>query len=206
MHPEILAPATGKCLAKLNTQSFLKTFYLIGGTAIALHLGHRQSVDLDFVSEGPIDTLSLRQELSQCGDFVLDVESKNTLHGALDQVKVSLMTYVYPRLDEPVVFDGIQVAGLRDLAAMKLDTLAARGKRRDFVDVYAIAQTGVPLQEMKTWFEQKYQGLQYNLMHLIKSMTYFEDAENDPEPVYITPIVWDQVKTFFLKESRRLVP
>lgn len=206
MHPEILAPPTRKCLDKLNAQTFLRPFYLIGGTAIALHLGHRQSVDLDFVSASPVNTLLLRQELSGCGLFILDVEGKNTLHGSLDQVKISLMTYHYPLLDELVVFDGIQVAGLKDLAAMKLDTLSARGKRRDFVDVYAIAQTGVSLKNMLSWFEEKYSNLQYNPMHLIKSLTYFVDAEADPDPLYIKTMDWERVKSFFLKESRLLLP
>lgn len=205
MHPEILAPDTRKCLDKLKSRTFLRPFYLIGGTAVALHLGHRQSVDLDFVSANPIDTLSLRQELSGCGNFILDAEGSNTLHGSLDQVKISLMTYAYPLLEELVDFDGIRVAGLKDLAAMKLDTLSARGKRRDFVDVYAIAQTGASLQDMRSWFEEKYRGLQYNPMHLIKSFTYFVDAEADPDPLTILPMDWGQVKAFFLKESRRLL-
>lgn len=205
MHPEILAPATAQCLEKLGRQKFIQEFYLIGGTAVALHLGHRQSVDLDFVSPAPINTIQLRQLLSQCGKFDFDSESENTLYGMLDDVKLSLMTYGYPLLESPLQFiKGISVAAIKDLAAMKLDVIAARGKKRDFVDVYAISQSGITLPEMWQWFQQKYKQLNTNPMHILKSLTYFEDAESDPDPIFLKKTAWNEVKAFFLRESRKL--
>lgn len=206
MHPEILASATAKCFEKLGQQNFIKPFYLIGGTAVALHLGHRQSVDLDFVSPSPVNTLQLRQMLSKCGKFDFDSESENTLYGMLDGVKLSVMTYDYPLLEKTIQFQKVAVAGLKDLAAMKLDVIAARGKKRDFVDVYAIAQTGVTLQEMWHWFQEKYAKLNTNPMHVIKSLSYFEDANQDPDPMFLKKMDWKAVKTFFLQESRKLIP
>lgn len=206
MHPEILAPATAQCFQKLGTQPFLAPFYLIGGTAVALHLGHRQSVDLDFVGADSINTLQLRQSFSNCGQFTLDNESADTLSGVLDGVKISVMKYDYPLLEPFTAFQNISVAGIKDLAAMKLDVIAARGKKRDFVDVYAIAQTGVTMQEMWQWFQKKYSALNYNPMHILKSLTYFEDADQDPDPVFLTRISWPTVKSFFLQESRKLIP
>lgn len=206
MHPKILASATAQCFEKLGRQNWIKPFYLIGGTAVALHLGHRQSVDLDFVGADSVNTLQLRQALSQCGKFVLDSESADTIYGVLDDVKLSFMKYEYPLLEQPGAFQNIAVAGIKDLAAMKLDVIAARGKKRDFVDVYAIAQSGVTLPEMWRWFQEKYKALATNPMHILKSLTYFEDAEQDPDPVFLKKMDWSAVKSFFLQESRRLIP
>lgn len=206
MHPEILVPATAQCFQTLGAQSFIAPFYLIGGTAVALHLGHRQSVDLDFVGADPIDTLQLRQSFSNCGQFTLDSESTDTLYGMLDGVKISVMKYDYPLLEPLASFQGVSVAGIKDLAAMKLDVIASRGKKRDFVDLYAIAQTGVTMQEVWQWFQKKYATLSYNQMHILKSLTYFEDADQDPDPVYLKKIAWPTVQSFFLQESRKLIP
>lgn len=206
MHPEILAPVTAKCFEKLGRQDFVKPLYLIEGTAVALHLGHRQSVDLDFVNADAVNTLQLRQDLAASGQFLLDSESENTVHGVLDGVKLSVMTYDYPLLEQPALFQGIAVAGLRDLAAMKLDVIAARGKKRDFVDVYAIAQSCVTLHEMWGWFQEKFKSININPMHILKGLTYFEDAEQDPDPLFIKKMDWSAVKSYFLQESRKLVP
>ena len=184
----------------------MSSFYLGGGTAVALRLGHRRSVDLDFFAPSPIDTLQLRQNLSSCGSFELDEEGPGTLHGIFNQVKVSFLEYDYPLLDPRVPYEGIAMAGLKDLACMKLDAIASRGKKRDFIDVYAIAQTGPFLGEMLEWFEKKYGSIQYNSLHLLKSLTYFEDAEGDPSPVFLKPMSWEEVKQFFQKEVLKRMP
>lgn len=206
MHPEILASATAACFRQLSHCEWLQDFYLAGGTAVALWLGHRESIDLDFFSAQNINTLRLRQQLSSCGTFLLDEESAGTLHGTLDGVKVSFLEYPYPLLQPHANYDGINIADLQDLACMKLEAIASRGKKRDFIDVHALTQRGNSLQIMVSWFEQKYQGLQYNLAHLIKSLVYFQDAENDPMPVMRQPADWSQVKGFFQRDVRTLLP
>lgn len=119
--------------------------------------------------------------------------------------KLSFMKYEYPLLGQTVIFQNCAVASLKDLAAMKLDVIAARGKKRDFVDVYAISQAGATLPEMWRWFQEKYKALNTNPMHVLKSLTYFEDAEQDPDPVYLKKMDWGAVKAFFLQESRKLL-
>ncbi|MBI2343908.1 MAG: hypothetical protein HYV02_06225 [Deltaproteobacteria bacterium] len=89
---------------------------------------------------------------------------------------------------------------------MKLEAVAARGKKRDFLDLYAVAQSGPSIREMVQWFEEKYQSVRYNLVHLIKSLSYFEDAEDDPSPILLHPIEWTDVKRFFHSEAARLLP
>lgn len=205
MHPEILAAKTASCFQRLKSESFLKSFYLGGGTAVALLLGHRQSVDLDFFSSSRINTLQLQQNLSSCGNFILDQESPGTLHGSLDQVKFSFLEYSYSLLQPPLIYEGIAVANRQDLCCMKLEAIASRGKKRDFFDVYALAQEGHSLNEMLLWFQKKYQSIHYNQLHLIKSLVYFDDAEPDPDPLLLKPMKWSEVKRFFRHETPKLV-
>lgn len=205
MHTNALAPATAACLKVMTGMPLLSACYLAGGTAVALHLGHRLSVDLDFFSGEPLDTLQLRQQLAACGRLQLGEESAGTLHGLLNDVQITFLEYRYPLLEPCTDFQGIAVAGLRDLACMTLDTIASRGKKRDFFDLYAIAQTGATLREMLDWFDKKYAGIQYNRIHLLKSLTYFADAETDPLPVLKAAITWDEVKRFFTQQAPKLV-
>lgn len=204
MHPEILAPETASCFEKLKSQVFLQTMYLAGGTGVALWLGHRCSVDLDFFSTTPLNTLILQQQLTLQGKFTLDQEAAGTLHGTLNHVKLSFLEYSYPLLEPLSSYEGIAIAGLKDLSAMKLEAIAARGKKRDFFDVYAISKNGLSLHEMLLCFEKKYQSIQYNLLHLLKSLVYFNDAENDPEPILLHKISWEEVKNYFIKETAKI--
>ncbi len=206
MHPEILAPDTATAFAALKYAAWMTSFYLAGGTAVALHLGHRQSVDLDFFSSTPFSTQTLRQQVMQCGDFRLEQEGPGTLHGMLCGAKVSFLEYPYPCLEPPVLHDGLHIASLQDLACMKLDTIGSRGKKRDFIDLHAILATGVTLPTVFQWFATKYQALQYNQMHLIKSLTYFQDAEFDPSPVLLHPVEWIDIKQYFQHAVRAMVP
>lgn len=205
MYPDALAPATAHGLATLKQLPEIHDLYLGGGTAVALHLGHRLSVDLDFFSGLPIDTLALRQHLSQLGAFQLEAESRGTLHGVLDGAKVTFLEYHYPLLDPGDTYAGITIGSVRDLACMKLDTIASRGKKRDFIDLYAILQTGIRLEEVLQWFARKYARIAYNQLHLLKSLTYFEDAEADPMPTMLKEMHWNDVKAFFTQESPRCI-
>ncbi len=107
-----------------------------------------------------------------------------------------------PTISEPQF--PLAIADIRDIACMKLDALASRGTKRDFVDIYCIAQTGLTLPEMIALFEKKYAELNYNLLHLKKSLVFFDDAEHDPMPRMIKEIAWREVKKFFQEETKKL--
>lgn len=205
MHPEVLAPETARAYRKLSQTDWVRQFYLGGGTAVALQLGHRRSVDLDFFSTKSFDTLWLRQQLADCGTFQLDVESPGTLHGQLDDAKLSFLEYRYPLIENFDEHEGITIASLKDLACMKLEVIAARGKKRDLIDLYAILKQGYALTDILIWFENKYQSIQYNQMHLIKSLTYFADAEADPMPMMLEEISWEDVKRSLERETKKLI-
>jgi hypothetical protein len=204
MFVQALPKGTRRNLALLAKAGLTAPFYLAGGTAAALHLSHRISVDLDFFGPEPFDSAQLAAQLSDLGKFRLERLAEDTLLGELRGIRISFFRYRYPLIAEPVSVLGITVASLEDIAAMKLDAISRRGTRRDFIDLYFIAQSGLALPEALQWYQRKYAGLNLNLVHLVKSLAYFADAEADPMPQMLVDLSWDEVKRFFEREARSL--
>jgi len=204
MFIEVLPQGTRRNLALLADAGLTAPFYLAGGTAAALHLGHRISIDLDFFGPEPFDSAQLAARLSDLGQFRLERLAENTLLGELQGLRVSFFHYRYPLITKPVSVLGISVTSLEDTAAMKLDAISQRGTRRDFIDLYFIAQSGLAVSEALQWYRRKYAGLNLNLVHLVKSLAYFADAETDPMPQMLVEVSWDKVKQFFEREARSL--
>ncbi len=205
MHPEILEGSQQSTLALLDRAPIPPEFYLAGGTALALHLGHRRSADLDFFCQAPFENETLLALLRQVGEIQVERSEPGTFWGQLAGVQISFIRYDYPLLDAPTKPDfGPRVAGIRDIASMKLSAIMSRGTRRDFVDLYAVCHHGHGLEHVYRWFRQKYLGISYDPYHVIKSLVYFTDAEKEPMPVMLWPCNWDEVKAFFTAESRRV--
>lgn len=206
MFVRVLSPTTRNNLALVAGTPLADRFYLAGGTAVALHLDHRRSYDLDFFTLGRDFPADLpRRELMHLGELSVLHEGAGTFVGTLDEVRISFFVYPYPLLESPETFEGAQVARLPDLAAMKLDAVSSRGTKRDFIDLYQICQDAFPLRHAIQHFERKYAGVQYSMVHLLKSLKYFEDAEPDPMPPMLVPLEWAEVKRFFEGEVRRLM-
>lgn len=200
MHEETLAKPTRELFDTLSPQPWISKFYLAGGTALALRLGHRISVDLDFFTRSLFEESALVEELASWGDLEVFQKAAQSMTGSLNQVKCSFLRYSYPLLRDCTEFHGIRIASVEDIACMKLDALSSRGTKRDFVDVFIVARQ-IPLPEMISLFERKYASVHFNLLHLKKSLVYFDDAETDVMPQMLAPITWDQVKQFFLEAS-----
>ncbi|MBI4122661.1 MAG: nucleotidyl transferase AbiEii/AbiGii toxin family protein [Parcubacteria group bacterium] len=196
MFIETIPGELARNLESLGKQSWIKAFYLAGGTGCALQLGHRVSYDLDFFAH-PADVLKigvLVDQLKKLGQLEIEIEAEATLIGRLAGTKVSFFGYRYPLIAEPVEWRGIAIANIRDIGCMKLDAIQSRGKKRDFVDLLAIVRNGLALEELFTLFEKKYVGVQYNKIHLLKSLTYFSDAAEDAMPEMLVSVTWDDVK------------
>jgi len=203
-HPHILSPDLLQTLAALQQASLLLPFYLGGGTGLALHLGHRHSQDLDFFAFNTFDPESLLLTLERLGGLSVMAKSAQTLHVQLQAAKVSFLGYSYRLLFPPQLFQGVQVADARDIACMKISAIAGRGTKRDFVDLYSASHRyGLP--DLLELFPKKFSEANYSRVHLLKSLTHFDDAEKDPLPDMLIPLSWDEVKKFFLREVPRLV-
>lgn len=204
MHIETLAPETSRVLDTIKKERFIGDFYLVGGTALALHLGHRESIDLDFFSPDDFSLETLKKDISSIGRYTLTNEEEGTLDGILDGVKLTFLRYEYPRLYPLVDSDGVKLADERDIAAMKIDAISSRGSRKDFIDLYFLLKK-YPLSEILSFFEQKYSHIDYNRMHLLKSLSYFVDAENDASPKMLIPADWQAVKETIAREAKQLI-
>ena len=204
MYPETLAPETRRVLEEISKQAFIKDFYLVGGTALALHLGHRESIDLDFFYAKNFSLEELKKKLGALGRYTLTNEEAGTLDGMLDDVKLTFIRYDYPVLFPLVSFAGIQLADERDIACMKIDAISSRGSKKDFVDMYFLLEK-YSFTELLSLFEKKYSHIGYNKLHLLKSLAYFSDAEEEVMPKMIKNVSWDVVKGKILEETRELV-
>lgn len=205
MFEEGISEEAKTTLALLSGTEVLMPFYLGGGSGCSLYLSHRISVDLDFFTPKDFDPQILRIELRKMGKFHFHEASRNTLHGSLKGTKLSFFSYPYRLLFPLQKFSGIAVADLRDLACMKLDAIGSRGSKKDFTDLYFICREH-SLDNIINLFKQKYAGAEYNFMHILKSLTYFEDAEKEEEAlVMLKKCSWAQVKSFFIRESDRMM-
>lgn len=191
-------------LEKIGKTGFVKNFYLAGGTALAIQLGHRESIDLDFFSRRKFSVSDMEKELSSIGKFILSKKDDRTLDGVLDGVKISFFHYDYGLLYPLINFNNIQIADERDIACMKLDAISSRGSKKDFIDIYFLLEK-YSLSELINFFSKKYKNIEYNKLHILKSLTYFVDAEDEPMPIMFKDIEWDEVKKKIIGEARKMI-
>lgn len=207
MFTEVLPQDAGKTLAILGQGGLLKDTYLAGGTALALRIGHRISVDLDFFTQKKFDQKIMIERLSELPvHFQLERTDWQTILGFLGKTRFTFFYYKYPLLEKPMIFSGIAVAGMRDLASMKLAAISDRGTKRDFIDLYFIiaVEKFFTLRKVFDLYDDKFKTLHTNKMHLIKSLTYFEDAEGMEMPRMLRSVSWKEVKKFFEEQAKEL--
>lgn len=188
---QTIYPATLQLLKDLQLLELLKECRLVGGTALALQLGHRRSVDLDFFGTVPQTPDELQDLLRENHDVSIVKESKNIHIYLIDGVKVDIVNYKYDWIDTPVEEDGIRLADVKDIAAMKVAAIIGRGTKKDFIDMNRLLQI-FSLKEILDMYMQKYPD--GSLFIAIKSLSYFEDAESDPMPFMFDDTDWGVVK------------
>lgn len=206
VHLEILNEAQSEILPVLGPWAADRNLYLGGGTSVALHFGHRRSLDFDLFAPDEItEPLILAQQLRECGLTVEDVNvAPGTLHSLIEQVRVSIFEYPYPLVDELVPWPvySISLASLDDLACMKLAAVAQRGSRKDFIDVYEIALSHKPIRDILPLYQRKYSIR--DIGHILVGMTYFDDADDEPMPKVLKDLSWGEVKRRFTEWAREI--
>lgn len=195
-HPEILKTRQRDVLQNLGPAASHYRFYLGGGTAIALHLGHRHSIDFDWFRQPLIEEpLELARELQEEGiPFVTGWTRRSTLYGTVRGVRVSFFQFRYRLLGPLITWPeaGCQLASLEDLACMKLSAISQRGSRKDFVDLFVLGRHGFSLQQMFSWYREKFEV--DDVAHLLYALVYFDDADAEPRPSMIWKVSWREVK------------
>lgn len=205
MFTKTLFGNTKKALAILGKSHLMDKSYLAGGTACALQIGHRISVDLDFFTPQEFDAKELTRALKNIGAFKLDKQSWGTILGEFEKIRFSLFVYKYSVLFPFKSLSGINILDLRDIAAMKIDAISTRGIKRDFIDLYSICQKGISLKETLSFYDRKYGTLASNIVHIQKSLVYFVDAEMTATPRMLKKVDWEDVKKYFEKEIKKLI-
>ena len=204
MHPKVLSAEAWKTVRSMAGGGWLDSWVLAGGTGLALHLGHRYSEDLDLFWDQPFDPAELAQSLSRIGRVRVQQIAEDTLHLELNGLRVSFL-----RIQTPLLFPGTSyrrliVADPRDIAVMKVIAIGGRGSRKDFVDLFFYLKGGGTLAGVLSLVGQRYQEVDFNSYHLLKSLVYFRDAEEEPLPQMIKPVAWETVKELLIAEVRRL--
>lgn len=193
---ETVEPSTLDLLKRLQSLCEFREMRLVGGTALALQIGHRKSVDLDFFGNIPCNLDELSFIISNIADVKPLSSTRLMRFLSVNGIKVDIVNYPYRWIDSPVSEDGIVLAGIKDIAAMKLSAITNRGTKKDFIDLYFLLQQ-YSLAEMFGFYETKYPDA--TIFSTIKSLTYFEDAEKDPMPLMISSVNWEHVKQNIIK-------
>lgn len=188
---QTVEPHTLELLRRLMEAPLLRQTRLVGGTALALQYGHRSSVDLDFFGDVDASTEELSQVLGQVGAVTLMGQGKMIKGFVVDGIRIDIVSYAYPWLEDAVVKDGLRLASPVDIAAMKVYAIENRGSRKDFIDMYFLLKH-YSLDEILLFYKRKYP--EHSEFVALRSLTYFEDAESFAMPKMYASFDWEDLK------------
>lgn len=201
---DVLPPQTRRAFLYCTKLSFLSRsgWYLAGGTALTLQVGHRRSVDLDFFTpQTHINVIALERTLLATGKWETTLIQEGTLYGKFAGGKMSFIAYPFFKPTALRVACGsVRMLALEDIAAMKIIAVSQRGRKRDFIDLYWYVHHREPLETVIRRALGQYPGQEHNVPHILKSLAYFENAEGDPMPTLNFKVNWRTVKLFFQRE------
>ena len=207
MHEKVLPRHSLELMRSLERDQdpLLSGWTLAGGTGLAFHLGHRISEDLDFFRTDDMNVRELHDVLARYGKYETLQEADHTLTVLLQKTKLSFFRVQDPFLFKATSWRFFTIADARDIALMKLAAISGRGSRKDFADLYMILRNEPSLEDYFDLLPRKYGASRLNTYHILKSLTYFDDAEAEPMPRMRVPFDWDECKAFFIREARSIV-
>ncbi|MFY9463029.1 MAG: nucleotidyl transferase AbiEii/AbiGii toxin family protein [Candidatus Sungiibacteriota bacterium] len=175
MHPEALTEKGRVIFTKL---SVFAEYYLAGGTALALYLGHRQSVDFDLFSPDPIPRDLLAKVKRVFGVAAPSVNNPDELTVFIDGVKITFLHYPFPLVSDLVVYEGVRMLSILELAATKAYTIGRRGTYKDYVDLYEVLSgKHASLETIIDLAKQKYRD-EFNARLFLEQLIYLDDTED----------------------------
>lgn len=199
LHTKILDKTQKIVLSNIGPFTMANDFVLVGGTAIALRLGHRRSEDFDFFRQTSFDSVKLLSDLQQQFEYKSSQVSIGTLKGSLLGVKVEFLQHGFPTLKTGDILPeySVYVASLEDLSAMKLMAVSHRSTKKDFMDIYTLAMRFKPLKDLLNFYKAKYDSA--DIGHVIRSLTHFSPADKNPNPQMVLKVSWEKVKVNITK-------
>lgn len=197
LHYKTIDTKTLELLKEIEKIDIFKNLRLVGGTALALQLGHRVSVDLDFFGLLKADKISILNALHSIGKVKTIQNTENIHIYTVNNLKIDLVNYPYPWLSAMLYQDNLRLADLPDIAAMKLAAITGRGSKKDFIDIYFLLKH-YTLNQLLTFYNKKYDD--GSIFLVLKSLVYFEDADADVMPNLFKKLAWETVKTSISKK------
>ena len=192
LYKSTVSKSTLKLLEDLQSIEEFTRLRLVGGTSLALQIGHRISVDLDLFGEIDFDS----QVFNDYSIVQIIKKSENINIFEINDVKVDIVNYRYPWLEDELQIGNIRLAGLKDIAAMKIAAVTGRGSKKDFVDLYFLLKK-FSFNEIISFYKEKYSDASIYLA--IKSLLYFEDADKEPPLNMLIEVPWQEVKDVITK-------
>ena len=180
----------------------LSSLRLVGGTALALQLGHRESVDIDLFGEFNCELEELYDQLKELGSLEIQKKSNYINIVTIDGVKVDIVKYRYPWIDDLIQVENIKMASPVDISAMKLNAITGRGSKKDFVDLHYLLKK-YSFQDLFNFYNKKYDD--GNTFLVKKSLTYFVDADREPMPRMHQKIEWDEIKQSLIQKTNEFI-
>lgn len=195
LHLETVESGTLSVLKRLMSLSQLKGFYLVGGTALSLQYGHRISIDLDLFCNQEFDSnaikIALQKEFSNEFEYEGDF-SKFGIFCFIQNIKVDIVYYPHPIVFDPIKIEDIRMYSPKDIAAMKIQAILGRGKKKDLWDIAELFQH-YDLKDIIAFHKQKFPSQQL-LISIPQALTYFVDADESEDPISLKEQTWESVK------------
>lgn len=200
---DTIYPQTLQLLKKIQRTKTLDNVPLAGGTSLALQIGHRISIDLDFFSTSKLNFLDVIKEMKTIGKVEVANQSNAILGLFINEIKVDIVSYNYQLLEPFVEIDSLKLVSIKDISAMKLAAICGRGSKKDFFDLFYLLKT-FTLSEMMGFYKTKFPDGSPFLVY--RSLTYFADAEMEPDPNMIKTLDWEAVKNKIVSEVKTYFP
>lgn len=194
-------------LKKLSEEVSINDYYMIGGTALSLQLGLRESYDFDFCVKKEFNNELLLEELKKLGNVEVIQNQKGTCDVLLNGVQVSFFYYpnkVLVDFTKTEEMPNLNFASILDIAVMKLVAIGGRGAKKDFFDLYNIIEKcNISVSKLVNGLKQKC-GENINYVNIIMGLSYFEDAEDEILPNTFVNYNWENIKKFFIEFQKEI--
>ena len=188
-----ISSSTLELLKNIQKQDIFKNLRLVGGTSLALQIGHRTSIDIDLFGDlTNKDKLDINKVLSKLGDLKSLSSTNNINIYTLNDIKIDIVNYHYPWLKDELIIDQLRLASIEDISAMKLAAITGRGSKKDFIDLYFILQK-YTLGKIIEFYQEKYAD--GSVFLVLKSLSYFDDADLEVMPKMFDKISWEEIKS-----------
>lgn len=196
--PDLISSETFLLIQQLQALPLLKNFYLVGGTALTLQLGHRNSIDIDLFTASDFNAEEITDLLAMEFSFSQVFIRKNTVIALVNNIKTDFIKHPYKNIQPPITEDGITFLSKEDIAAMKLNAIVNSGQRlKDFIDIYFLLEY-FSINNMLEFFEKKYPNM--NALIALKALAYFGDIDEAIDPPKLAkPLPFKKIKKRILE-------